>query len=48
MTRIACHGLVSPGNPQGLPCVCRPQGWITIWKRIGQILVLDQKVLLSA
>ncbi|WP_188716435.1 hypothetical protein [Paracoccus acridae] len=36
------------GNPQGLPCVCRPQGWITIWKRIGQVLVLDPQGLLSA
>ena len=43
MTRIPRHGLVSPSNPQGLPCyVCRPKGWITIWKRVRQILVLDR------
>ncbi|MDQ1902111.1 hypothetical protein RAH32_16905 [Paracoccus sp. WLY502] len=44
----ARRALVPPGNSRDLPCVCRPQGWITIWKRIGQVSVLDQKVPLSA
>ncbi|REF73149.1 hypothetical protein BDD41_1677 [Paracoccus versutus] len=27
-----------------LPCVCRPSGWIALWRRIGQCAILDQRV----
>ncbi len=35
-------------NPAAdLPSVCRPAGWIALWRRIGQCAVLDQRRFLS-
>jgi hypothetical protein len=28
---------------RALPAVCRPAGWIAVWRRIGTLSVLDRK-----
>jgi hypothetical protein len=45
-----CRGAAMPERTpldrvqgRALPAVCRPAGWIAVWRRIGTLSVLDRK-----
>ncbi len=33
--------------PPDLPPVCRPAGWIAIWRRLGNLSILNRRAVLS-
>lgn len=36
-----------PALPPTLPPVCRPSGWVAIWRRLGNLSVLNRRFGLS-
>jgi len=36
-----------PAPSPSLPPVCRPAGWVAIWRRLGNLSVLNRRYALS-